>query len=122
MSWIGKKELGLLSHLNEREFLSDYGLHSISKLDPAYDQVDIDHGGGGSYVAFPALIAESLYKGGYSDPAEDILKGRYGGDSDYRIGAIRWWQIRFTIDGTLLFNVRWMPLRALNVSFSVCAE
>ena len=24
--------------------------------------------------AFPALIAESLYKGGYSDPAEDILK------------------------------------------------
>jgi hypothetical protein len=69
-----EEELGLLSHLNEREFLSDYGLHSISKLDPAYDQVDIDHGGGGSYVAFPALIAESLYKGGYSDPAEDILK------------------------------------------------
>ncbi|PYV09343.1 MAG: hypothetical protein DMG07_23465 [Acidobacteria bacterium] len=67
-------ELGLLSHLNEREFLSAYGLHSISKLDPAYDQVDIDHGGGGSYVAFPALIAESLYKGGYSDPAEDILE------------------------------------------------
>jgi hypothetical protein len=67
-------ELGLLSHLNEREFLSDYGLHSISKLDPAYDQADIDHGGGGSYVAFPAAIAESLYKAGYAEPAEDILE------------------------------------------------
>jgi len=67
-------ERELISHLNEREFLSDYGLHSISKLDPAYDQVDIDHGGGGSYVAFPGMIAECLYKGGYPEPAEDILK------------------------------------------------
>jgi glycogen debranching enzyme len=67
-------ESGLLSHLNEKEFLSDYGLHSISKLDPAYDQVDIDHGGGGSYVAFPAMIAESLYKAGYPDSAENILE------------------------------------------------
>lgn len=69
-----EEELGLVGHLNEKEFLSDYGIHSISKLDPAYDQVDIDHGGGGSYVAFPALIAESLYKAGYPDPAEDILR------------------------------------------------
>jgi len=67
-------ELGLLSHVNEKEFLSDYGLHSISKLDPAYDQVDIDHGGGGSYVAFPGMIAECLYKAGYPDHAENILK------------------------------------------------
>jgi hypothetical protein len=69
-----EEEQGLVSHLNEREFLSDYGLHSISKLDPAYDQVDIDHGGGGSYVAFPAGIAESLYKSGHPDPAENILE------------------------------------------------
>ena len=69
-----EEEQGLVSHLNEKEFLSDYGIHSISKLDPAYDQVDIDHGGGGSYVAFPAVIAESLYKAGYPDPAEDILE------------------------------------------------
>ncbi|PYV36560.1 MAG: hypothetical protein DMG06_30445, partial [Acidobacteria bacterium] len=69
-----EEELGLLGHLNEKEFLSDYGLHSISKLDPAYDQVDIDHGGGGSYVAFPAMIAECLYKAGYPDQAENILE------------------------------------------------
>jgi len=69
-----EQERELVGHLNEKEFLSDYGLHSISKLDPAYDQVDIDHGGGGSYVAFPGMIAESLYKAGYPDPAEDILQ------------------------------------------------
>src|SRR3989454_185972 len=67
-------ELGLLSHLNEKEFLSDYGLHSISKLDPAYDQADIDHGGGGIFVAFPAMITECLYKAGYPDQAENILE------------------------------------------------
>jgi hypothetical protein len=67
-------EKGLLSHLNEKEFLSDYGLHSISKLDPAFDQADIDCGGGGSYVAFPGMIAEALYKGGYVNFAEDILE------------------------------------------------
>jgi len=68
------QEKGLLSHLNEKEFLSDYGLHSISKLDPAFDQADTDHGGGGSYVAFPSAIAEGLYKGGYVNFAEDILQ------------------------------------------------
>ena len=62
-----------MSHLNEDEFLSDYGLHSISKRDPAFDQVDIDHGGGGSYVAFPACIAENLYKAGHAAPASDII-------------------------------------------------
>jgi hypothetical protein len=69
-----EQEEGMLSHLNEDEFLSEYGLHSISKRDPAYDQVDIDHGGGGSYVAFPACIAESFYKAGHARPAQDILR------------------------------------------------
>ena len=43
-----EEEAGLLGHLNsEKEFLSEFGLHSMSKTDPAYDQVDIDNGGGG---------------------------------------------------------------------------
>lgn len=42
-----ESEAGLLGHLNDREFLSAYGLHSMAKQDPAYDQVDIDNGGGG---------------------------------------------------------------------------
>ncbi|GEM_PF-328829 len=66
-------EQGLLSHLNEREFLGDYGIHSISKQDPAYDQNDIDHGGGGSYVAFPPLICQRFYNAGYGAEADDLL-------------------------------------------------
>lgn len=50
----GEELEGLISHLNEDEFLSAYGLHSMSKLDPAFDQEDIDNGGGGNYTAFQA--------------------------------------------------------------------
>ena len=67
-------EQGLLSHLNEREFLSPWGMHSMSKLDPAFDQVDIDNGGGGCYVSFPPQIAERLYRAGYPELAADILQ------------------------------------------------
>jgi len=35
---------------------------------------EFDHAGGGSYVAFPGGIAESLYKAAYADPAEHILE------------------------------------------------
>jgi hypothetical protein len=69
-----EEEAGLLRHLNEREFLSAYGLHSMSKRDEAYDQADIDNGGGGSYVSFPPQIIERLYKAGHPEIAEDILK------------------------------------------------
>lgn len=67
-------ELALLSHLNDCEFLSDYGIHSISKKDIAYDQEDIDHGGGGSYIAFPPLICQRLYNAGYKNLADDLLQ------------------------------------------------
>ena len=64
---------GLLSHLNEAEFLSAYGFHSMSKKDPGYDQVDIDNGGGGGCPAFPVLISEFLYKDGKATAADDIM-------------------------------------------------
>lgn len=96
---LGKEEeAGLVSHLNEKEFLSAYGLHSMSKLDPAYDQFDIDNGGGGICGSFVSQIAERLYKAGHPREAEGLLRralwwgGRvpYWGDSfvanqvDYR--------------------------------------
>ncbi|MDX9975846.1 MAG: hypothetical protein RBU21_22895, partial [FCB group bacterium] len=68
------QEAGLLSHLNETEFLSEQGLHSMSKTDIAYDQVDIDNGGGGCYTGFPPQIAERLYKSGHPKEADDILR------------------------------------------------
>lgn len=70
-----EEEAGLLSHCNsEKEFLSEFGHHSMSKTDIAYDQVDIDCGGGGAYVSFPTHIAEKLYRAGHPAAAENILK------------------------------------------------
>lgn len=69
-----EQEAGLLSHLNETEFLSQFGLHSMSKTDVAYDQVDIDNGGGGCCTGFPPQIAERLYKAGRPVVADDILR------------------------------------------------
>lgn len=69
-----EEEKGLLSHLNETEFLSSYGLHSMSKLDPAYDQVDIDNGGGGGCPLFLAQVSEKLYKAGHPEKAEDLYR------------------------------------------------
>lgn len=77
---LGKEEeAGLVSHLNGKEFLSAYGLHSMSKLDPAYDQIDIDNGGGGICGSFVPQIAERLYRTGRSREAEDLL------------GRVLWW-------------------------------
>ncbi len=70
-----EEESGLLNHLNnETEFLSEFGLHSLAKTDIAYDQVDIDNGGGGSYTGFPPQIAERLYKASHPADAENLLK------------------------------------------------
>lgn len=64
----------LLAHMNEDEFLSPDGLHSLSKKDPAYDSSDIDNGGGGICTEFAAAIICQLYETGRDALAEDILK------------------------------------------------
>jgi hypothetical protein len=100
---------GLISHLNENEFLSTYGLHSLAKGDLAYDPNDVDNGGPGSCTSFPLNIAKSLYLSGYALKADDILrrilwwgeKMPYWGDSfyadqqDYRRNT----PLQCTIDG-----------------------
>lgn len=103
-------EAGLLSHWNDREFLSDYGLHSLSKLDPAFDQLDIDNGGGGICTSFPPQIIERLYQAGQPQLAADLMRRLlwwgdtmpYWGDSlaanciDYRRDT----PLQCTYDGT----------------------
>ncbi len=69
-----EEKQGLLSHLNDEEFFSPYGLHSMSKKDPGYDQVDVDNGGGGICTSFPPLIAEFLYNDGKAEIADEIMK------------------------------------------------
>lgn len=69
----GTQARGLLSHLNEAEFLGAFGLHSMSKLDEAYDQADIDNGGGGACTLFHTGVAERLYKIRQTALADDLL-------------------------------------------------
>lgn len=113
-------EEGLLSHLNEDEFFSDYGIHSLSKKDEAYDQVDIDNGGGGSCTIFPPQIAELLYQAGKPQVADNIMRrilwwgGRlpYFGDSetanaiDYRMDTPLQADIgTISVAGSILFGM-----------------
>lgn len=88
------EERALVGHINEAEFLSEFGMHSMGKQDPAYDQVDIDNGGGGAYTSFPPQIIEKLYKAGYPQPAEDIFR------------RILWWGDRLPYWGdSLVANI-----------------
>lgn len=65
---------GLVGHLNDKEFLSQWGVHSMSKLDPGYDPTDIDWGGPGVYAGDgPELIAD-LLGAGFTEQGIDLLK------------------------------------------------
>lgn len=69
-----EQEKKILTHLNKQEFLSEYGVHSLSKEDPGYDLNDADWGGPGVYAGDAPELAEDLYQSGYSEKAEDVLK------------------------------------------------
>jgi len=66
-------EQGILTHLNEREFLSRHGVHSLAKTDPGYYAADMDWSGPGIYAGDVEII-EDLYKSNHPQAAEDILK------------------------------------------------
>ena len=104
----------LISHLNETEFLSKFGLHSMSKTDPAYDQIDIDNGGGGICTLFTMQIVYQLYRTGYEALASDILK------------RVLWWGTRLPYLGdscaaNMLFDREDTPLQA-DISSASCAQ
>ncbi len=70
-----EEEKALLKHLmNPKEFLGDCGVHSLSKLDPAYDEFDIDNGGPGACPSFTPAIIERLYRSGYANEAEQLFR------------------------------------------------
>jgi hypothetical protein len=78
---------GLLTHLNDSEFLTNYGFLSMSKKDLEYDQSDIDNGGGGGCTLFPPQIAKLLYDDGSNEVADDIMR------------RISWWGKRLPYFG-----------------------
>jgi glycogen debranching enzyme len=85
-------ERALVGHLmDESEFLGPYGLHSLSKKDPAYDVNDVDNGGPGACVSFAPAVVDRLYRSGRIEEAEKIFRRLwwlggalpYWGDSHY---------------------------------------
>lgn len=85
-------EEALVAHLmNPAEFLGEYGIHSLSKRDLAYDESDVDNGGPGACPSFAPAICDRLYRDGRYREANKILsrllwlgeKLPYWGDSQY---------------------------------------
>ena len=104
----------LAKHLNENEFLSKFGLHSMSKKDPAYDQIDIDNGGGGICMQFTMNISQQLYEMGYDELATSLLKRvRWIGNRLPYIGD--------SIAANMLFDREDTPLQA-DISSVSCAQ
>lgn len=104
----------LVSHLNETEFLSKFGLHSMSKLDEAYDQVDIDNGGGGGCTQFAMTVCGQLYNRGYAAQATDILN------------RCLWWGSRMpylgdSLAANMVMHREDTPLQA-DISTTNCAQ
>jgi hypothetical protein len=60
--------------MNPKEFMGRFGLHSLSKQDPAYDENDVDHGGPGACIGLTAAVVERLYMGGKRKEATALLK------------------------------------------------
>jgi hypothetical protein len=69
-----EQEKGVLSHLNEKEFLSPWGVHSLAKTDPGYDPKDVDWGGPGAYTGDPTELVVDLCQAGYAEQGVDVLK------------------------------------------------
>ena len=70
-----EEETALISHLmNEDEFLGEFGIHSLAKIDPAYDERDIDNGGPGACPSFAPTIAERLYHSGNAAAGGEIMR------------------------------------------------
>lgn len=65
----------LVSHLQEGEFLGEYGVYSIARRDTVHwDLIDSDWGGGGQYAGMPGRISRNLYQKGFAGKAWDVLK------------------------------------------------
>lgn len=92
--WVmgNEERTALVGHLmSTNKFLGAYGLHSLSKLDPAYDESDVDNAGPGACVSFTPAVVDRLYRDGYTQEAETIFRRLYWladalpcwGDSQY---------------------------------------
>ena len=71
----GQERQSIASHLEEGEFLAEFGMYSISRKDTIHwDRLDADWGGGGCYLGTPLRTARYLYQHGDSRRAWSILE------------------------------------------------
>ncbi|WP_373517779.1 hypothetical protein [Pricia sp.] len=63
----------IVAHLNEKEFLSDWGVHSLSKLDAGYDPNDVDWWGPGIYTIDGPELMTDLFNAGFFEEGIDLL-------------------------------------------------
>lgn len=64
---------GILGHLNEKEFLSLWGVHSYSKSAQGYDPTDVDWGGPGVYTGDAPQLVGDLLHAGCPAQADDVF-------------------------------------------------
>lgn len=70
-----EEEEALIKHLfSAEEFLGNYGIHSLSKQDPGYDERDVDNGGPGACISFAPAIADRLYSAGKPEQGDKIME------------------------------------------------
>ncbi len=85
-----EQEHGILTHLKEGEFLSEWGVHSLAVTDPGYDPGDVDWGGPGAYTGDPAELVTDLCQAGYADRGVDLLERiLWWGELPYLPQAVR---------------------------------
>lgn len=69
-----EQQIGITSHLNDNEFLSEFGVHSLSKRDAGYDPFDEDWGGPGVYAGDAPELIDDLIHSGFQEKGVEILK------------------------------------------------
>jgi hypothetical protein len=70
-----EQEQRILSRLNAREFLSPFGVHSVSKTDDChFDLGDVDWSGPGCFVGDPSNLLEELFSMNEATLAWDVME------------------------------------------------
>jgi len=79
-----EQENAIIAHINEDEFLSEHGIHGVSKADMLhFDLGDVDWSGAGAYSGDPCNLVEVLFRMGRTEKAWDAAK------------RILWWSEKY---------------------------
>lgn len=90
----------IVTHLNTREFLTEWGVRSLAITDEGYDTADVDWGGPGVYAGDAPELTEDLLRAGFVNQGIDLLNRiLWWGRFPYYPQAIRADRIGYREDG-----------------------